>query len=185
MVCSSKESHGHAEIILGRAEIVRWVSESIRPFTIVKDRGFQSLMKTGQPKCYIPSPETVSRNVKKVFVQCRQRIATMLQVGDKCVNMVLELNILNLLQGYDSALNFATDAWTLPNHKAYVAVTVHFEQDSVPVAMLLDLVKVAMSHSGLNLAAAFARILNDFGIADKVSIQTNHNEYKLNSVTFM
>ena len=108
----------------------------------------------------------------------------MLQVGDKCVNMVLELNILNLLQGYDGALNFAMDAWTSPNHKAYVAITVHFEQDSVPVAMLLDLVEVAMSHSGLNLAAAFARILNDFGIADKVSIQTNHDEYKLNSVTF-
>jgi hypothetical protein len=81
-------------------------------------------------------------------------------------------------------LNFATDAWTSPNNKAYVAVTVHFEKGGVPVAMLLDLVEVAMSHSGLNLAAAFATILNDFGIADKVSIQTNHNEYKLNSLTF-
>jgi hypothetical protein len=67
-------------------------------------------------------------------------------------------------------LNFATDAWTSPNHKAYVAVTVHFEQNSVPVAMLLDLVEVAMSHSGLNLAAAFAGILDSFGIADRVSI---------------
>jgi len=35
--------------------------------------------------------------------------------------------------------------------------------------MLLDLVEVAESHSGLNLAAAFAKILNDFGIADKVN----------------
>ncbi|KAF8232955.1 hypothetical protein L208DRAFT_1215482, partial [Tricholoma matsutake] len=71
-----------------------------------------------------------------------------------------------LLQGYDGALNFATDAWMSPNHKAYVAITVHFKQNGVPVAMLLDLVEVAMSHSGLNLAAAFARILNGFGIAD-------------------
>jgi hypothetical protein len=29
-------------------------------------------------------------------------------------------------------LNFATDAWTSPNNKAYVAITVHFEQDGVP-----------------------------------------------------
>jgi hypothetical protein len=35
--------------------------------------------------------------------------------------------------------------------------------------MLLDLVEVAESHSGLNLALAFAKILNDFGIADKVN----------------
>ena len=35
--------------------------------------------------------------------------------------------------------------------------------------MLLDIVEVMCSHSGLNLAAAFAKILDDFGINDKVS----------------
>ena len=35
--------------------------------------------------------------------------------------------------------------------------------------MLLDLVEVARSHFGLNLAAAFAKVLEDFGISDKVS----------------
>lgn len=35
--------------------------------------------------------------------------------------------------------------------------------------MLLDIVELACSHSGLNLAAAFAKILEDFGISDKVS----------------
>lgn len=37
-------------------------------------------MKTGRPGYYIPSPETVSRDVKRVFVKARQRIAAMLQV---------------------------------------------------------------------------------------------------------
>jgi hypothetical protein len=62
------------------AEIVQWVAESMRPFKIVKDRGFVSLMKTGRPGYYIPSPETVSRDTKKVFAHCRKRIATILQV---------------------------------------------------------------------------------------------------------
>ena len=30
-----------------RVEIVRWVAESLRPFSIIEDRGFNSLMKTG------------------------------------------------------------------------------------------------------------------------------------------
>ncbi len=63
-----------------RAEIVRWVSESKRPFKIVKDCGFQKLMKTGRPEYHIPSPETVSRDVKKVFLHVRKRMAKMLQV---------------------------------------------------------------------------------------------------------
>lgn len=66
-------------------------------------------------------------------------------------------------------MSFATDAWTSPNHKAYVAVTIHFENQGVPVSMLLDIVELARSHSGINLAAAFAKILEDFGISDKVS----------------
>ena len=73
-----------------------------------------------------------------------------------------------MLQEYDGNLNFATDAWTSPNHKAFVAVTVHFEVNGSPVTMLLDLIEVAMSHSGLNLAIAFAKVIDDFGISAKV-----------------
>jgi hypothetical protein len=52
---------------------------------------------------------------------------------------------------------------------AFVAVTVHFEQSGKAMCLLLDIVEVATSHSGVNLAAAFAKILDDFGIAHKVS----------------
>jgi hypothetical protein len=56
-----------------------------------------------------------------------------------------------------------------PNHKAFVAVTVHFKINGKPMTILLDLVEVAELHSGINLAAAFANILEKFGISDKVS----------------
>src|ERR1700675_3634268 len=36
-------------------------------------------MKTGRPELYIPSPSTISRDVKKVFVNVRKRLAKMLQ----------------------------------------------------------------------------------------------------------
>lgn len=62
-----------------------------------------------------------------------------------------------------------------------MAVTVHFEHEGVPISMLLDLVEVAQSHSGVNLAEAFAKILEDFGIEDKVSrnIQVNSSKTHL------
>ncbi|KAF8233114.1 hypothetical protein L208DRAFT_1268608, partial [Tricholoma matsutake] len=72
-------------------------------------------------------------------------------------------------QNYEGKLSFATDAWTSPNHKAYVAVMVHFKQDGAPISMLLDLVQVAKSHTGITLTAVFAKILKDFGIAHKFS----------------
>jgi hypothetical protein len=123
-----------------RAEIVRWVAESVRPFEIVKDRGFQSLMKTGRPEYYIPSPSTVSRDVRMVFSRTRQRIAKMLRVSKRTS---FKTWILTEKKEYDGALNFATDAWTSPNHRAFVAVTVHLEQEGVPLCLVLDVVEVA------------------------------------------
>ena len=48
-------------------------------------------------------------------------------------------------------------------------MTVHFQKDGILIAMLLDLVEVAESHSGVHLAAVFAKILEDFAIMNKVS----------------
>jgi len=73
-----------------------------------------------------------------------------------------------MLQEHEGKLNFTTDAWTSSNHKAFVAVTVHFKLNGKPVCMMLDLVEVVTLHSGMNLAAAFAQILSEFGISDKV-----------------
>ena len=43
------------------------------------------------------------------------------------------------------------------------------------MSMLLDLVEVAKSHSGTNLAVAFVKVLEEFGIEDKVS-SALHNQ---------
>ncbi|KAF8219061.1 hypothetical protein L208DRAFT_1131753, partial [Tricholoma matsutake] len=106
-----------------KAEIVRWVSESLRPFRIVEDRGFLSLMKTGRPEYYVLSASTVSRDVKLVFSHTWDWIA-------------------KLLQEYDGDISFATEAWTSPNHYAYVAVTAHFKTQDHPIAIVLDVVEV-------------------------------------------
>ena len=72
-------------------------------------------------------------------------------------------------QEHSSTLSFATDAWTSANHKAYITMTIHFENAGIPVSMLLDIVEVTCSYSGFNLAMAFVKILEEFGISNKAS----------------
>ncbi|KIL55108.1 hypothetical protein M378DRAFT_18239 [Amanita muscaria Koide BX008] len=131
-----------------RAEMVRWVSESLHPFSIIRDRSFNNLMKTGRPEYYIPLPQTVSRDVRLVFKRTRERIAKM-------------------LQEYEGCLSFATDAWTSPNHRAIIAITVHFQHNGMPLSTLLDIVEVPQSHTGVYLAQGFVKVLEDFGISEK------------------
>ena len=49
-----------------------------------------------------------------------------------------------------------------------MAFMVHFENKGVLVLMLLDLIELTKSHSGINLAAVFSKVLKGFGISDKV-----------------
>ena len=60
------------------------------------------------------------------------------------------------------------NAWTSPNHRAFIAVSAHLEHKGEPLSFLLDLVEVAASHSGETLAREFFRILDEFGITEKV-----------------
>jgi hypothetical protein len=61
-------------------EIVKWVAESMRPFSIVEDEGFKTLMKTGRPDHYIPKRHTVARDVTEVFKKTQKRMKKMLKV---------------------------------------------------------------------------------------------------------
>jgi len=77
-------------------------------------------------------------------------------------------------QEYDGKLNFATDGWSSSNHKSYIAITVHLERAGQPFKMLLDLVEVAKSHTGVNLGIAFVNVLKTFGVEEKVRLLNNY-----------
>ena len=93
-------------------------------------------------------------------------------MGSELSTDMIKKKQITLTQEYDSTLSFGTDTWTSPNSKAYVAVTVHLECEGVPLCMLLDIVEVAKSHSDVNLAEAFMKILEEFNISEKVGVIT-------------
>ncbi|THU89401.1 hypothetical protein K435DRAFT_584588, partial [Dendrothele bispora CBS 962.96] len=107
-----------------RIKIIRWVAESLRPFNIVKDQSFNSLMKTGCPHYYILHPTTVACDMKMVFANTRKRISDM-------------------LQNIKGDINCCINTWTSPNHKAYAAITAHFEHEGQLFNLLLDLIEIA------------------------------------------
>lgn len=52
-------------------------------------------MKTGRPEYYLPSPSTVSRDVRVVFARSRQRIAAMLRVSNLLTSLHRQLYLNN------------------------------------------------------------------------------------------
>ena len=137
--------------------------------SVVDSSGFHVMMKSGCPGYCLPHSRMVSRDVHVVFRWVKERLGEMLQV---CYFASYHARTITnqFLKEYDRCLSFATDAWTSPNHRAFVALTVHFEDKGTQVSLLLDIVELAKSHTGLNLAKAFAKVVKDYGIDHKVSI---------------
>ncbi|KIK90253.1 hypothetical protein PAXRUDRAFT_152033, partial [Paxillus rubicundulus Ve08.2h10] len=78
------------------------------------------LLCAGHPNIHLPSPDTLSCNIKMAFELCGQ-----------CVGKILR------------HLHFAMDAWTSPNHWAFVVWTVHLEHEGKMFSFFLDIVEVA------------------------------------------
>ncbi|EGN98179.1 hypothetical protein SERLA73DRAFT_56205, partial [Serpula lacrymans var. lacrymans S7.3] len=82
------------------------------------------LLSAGRPNIELPSHFTISRDIQASFEKCQEQIG-------------------NLLQEHPGHLHFATDAWTSPNHHAFIAWTVHLEYNGQMICFLLDIIEVA------------------------------------------
>ncbi|KAJ7683870.1 hypothetical protein B0H17DRAFT_941394 [Mycena rosella] len=83
----------------------------------------EELLGAGRPGFNIPSRRTVARDLNAAYKRSSARVKT-------------------LLEEYPGRLSFATDAWTSPNHRAFVAWTVHLHHEGHPLVFLLDIYEV-------------------------------------------
>ncbi|KAJ3830888.1 hypothetical protein F5878DRAFT_550109, partial [Lentinula raphanica] len=114
------------------------------------------LQKEGRPSHYVPSKVTVARDVKKLYVACKEKL------GQE-------------LQSYEYLLPLELDCWSSPNHRAFMSIiTKMLRRDrdgkEVLTGVLLNFVELPCSHSAINMAKTVAQTLEEYGVADKVSI---------------
>ncbi|KAJ7830804.1 hypothetical protein B0H14DRAFT_1189647, partial [Mycena olivaceomarginata] len=64
--------------------------------------------------------------------------------------------------------SFGTDVWTLPNHRGFVAWTIHLQYKGVLVSFLIDIFEVPKSHTGETLATAFQEMLDRYDLSGKI-----------------
>ncbi|KAJ6473782.1 hypothetical protein C8R45DRAFT_835183 [Mycena sanguinolenta] len=110
----------HTEVA-SRAHIVRWIAEANLPLKIVEDRELRELLGAGRPGFNIPSRRTIALFIHHDISATRNR---------------------SWMQEYPGRISFATDAWTSPNDRAFVAWTVHLQHEGHPLVFLLDIYEV-------------------------------------------
>ncbi|KAJ7142449.1 hypothetical protein C8R44DRAFT_602903, partial [Mycena epipterygia] len=81
------------------------------------------ILGAGRPEFNLPGRRTVSRDLNVCFGVSRAFIE-------------------ELLKEYNGRLSFATDAWTSPNHRAFIAWTVHLHHEGQLLSFPLDIFEV-------------------------------------------
>jgi hypothetical protein len=122
--------------------ITLWVSSCHRPFAIVNDPPLQRILKMLFAKVDIPSPSTVSREVKEAFMIAKKNVGSVLQVCER-VTSVGEVANLNIVKSYSGKLHIGVDGWTSPNIFSFLGVVVYMVKEGKIRSHILDFIKYA------------------------------------------
>ncbi|KAF9036401.1 hypothetical protein BDP27DRAFT_1528361, partial [Rhodocollybia butyracea] len=125
---------GWAESKVTQPPTKKSIRFAARPFRLVEDRCYCWLQREGRPTQYIPSKEMVSRDVKHLYQQTKEKLAQELQVSE-----------------------IAIDCWTSPNHRTWMSTTTSRIRKGTGghkelVTHLLDSIELPCSHSAINMA---------------------------------
>ncbi|KAJ6489929.1 hypothetical protein C8R45DRAFT_826566, partial [Mycena sanguinolenta] len=90
------------------------------------DREFKSILGAGRPEFNLPGRRTVSRDLNVSFTASHRFVQQLLQARNE----------------YPGRLSFATDAWTSPNQRAFLAWTVHLHHEECLLSFPLDVFEV-------------------------------------------
>jgi hypothetical protein len=84
--------------------ITLWVSQCHCPFAIVNDPPLQRILQMLLAKIDIPSPSTVSRDVKEAFTIAKKHVGSVLQVCERVLSDC-EVANLNVVKSYSGKLH--------------------------------------------------------------------------------
>ncbi|KAF8135963.1 hypothetical protein K438DRAFT_1639594, partial [Mycena galopus ATCC 62051] len=83
----------------------------------------EEILSAGRPELNIPGRHTLARDLSAAYERSRAHVQS-------------------LLEENPGRLSFTTDAWTSPNHRAFVAWTVHLVNDGELLSFPLDIYEV-------------------------------------------
>ena len=125
------------------AQIVQLVLKSVFPFKIVEEWGFLLMVKAGLPNYYLPSTSNASSNICIVFAWTSTCIRQMLQVSvSNKIKANREWPTGKIETHWPD--KFLMDAWTLPNHYAYVAVMAQLVVWDLLICIVLNIIELPM-----------------------------------------
>ena len=139
--------------------ILDWIVDSIRPLSIVSDKGLVHLMQVCEPSYSVPSRTYLTSLLDKRHKSCKQELIELLKSAGT------------------AGVSLTTDGWSSSATQSFVTHTVHFiNPEWELVSGVLETGLFQGSHTGVNLAEFSDRVVSDFGISGGTVVGICHDE---------
>lgn len=149
-------------------KLVQWIVLDDQPFRVVSVESFRrfcACMYTRSTKIIPKSPHTIRKRVIDLYQE--NRVRYIMYISNICKFNVDRIQ--NVLGSINHKLSATTDIWTAPNQDSFMAITVHWIDDSWKLHnILLDFVSVPGIHTGERLAQEFTEVLELWNLRYKI-----------------
>ena len=145
----------------GEALLVRWISKSLRPFTIVEDEGFLEFAHW-------------LNNLKTMFkVPSRNKHRAQLMMVADLVMKKVQMKIANEMNYYA----ITTDIWSSRVMESFMSVTLHYlTEDFEMINLVLEVSPFHESHTAINISTFLKKSFEKFGLRpEKLSMMMRDN----------
>lgn len=150
-----------------RHKIVMFMVCTDQPFTLVEDIYFRDLVmycSGGNKECQLFCAKTAKRTIEGLYDEYKTKM-----------KIILEKN--------DGKISFIIDCWTSSNQFPFQGVLARWINDDWELCTtVLDLTILSGSHEGVNIAAAFWKVIKDYNLVEKLLSVTTDNAYNMDTM---
>ncbi|GBB93663.1 hypothetical protein RclHR1_22090001 [Rhizophagus clarus] len=139
--------------------LVRWLICDLQPFTVVDNYYFREFINFFCPRYVIPDRHKAKDLIIESFNNQRSQIKSE-------------------LHKIPGRFSLTADIWTSSvNQDVFLGLTIHYIDSNWRLCnFLLDIIPFTISHTGINISQEITRVLEEFGISNKIIALTTDNE---------
>jgi hypothetical protein len=150
-----------------RSRLLKFIISSNQPFSLVEEPDFRELINytsKQNPLVAVSSRRTIRSDLEKLHGQEKA-------------------NLRKFLNSNESKISFIVDGWTSSSQIPFLGIIVCWIDDSWELqTRVLDYAITKGTHSGVNLANDFLKVISDFGLAEKLLAITADNAKNIDTM---
>lgn len=150
-----------------RHKVTMFIICTDQPCTLVDDEFFRDLIdysSGGNKECQLFCAKTAKRTIESLYKEYNSKMKTTLETNE-------------------GKISFVIDCWTSSNQFPFQGVVARWINDEWELCTtVLDLTILHGSHEGVNIAAAFWKVVKDFNLCEKLLSVTTDNASNMDTM---